>query len=266
MFRSLAAYRLTDLIREKHIEPEMLILPDFLSDKKQPVCIDVGANRGDYIFILEKITEPSRIYAIEPVSSNVQHLKQLFKKVKVLDCALSDQNGESEINIPVIKKQIYDTRATLEQYQEQGQTDVINQPVRLTTLDQLVNDLSLGQLDFVKIDVEGHEWKVLQGGKYALANLQPRLLIEIEQRHHQFPITQIFEYLYQFSYRGYFYYPPMGEWMPLEKFSVGEHQSGGDLRSSAYINNFFFLPPKDQAFEAYMRASVQELNDRGTTK
>lgn len=266
MFRSLAKYSLADLQQEKHIEPEMLILPDFLKGRNQPVCIDVGANRGDYIYILEKITPAGNIYAIEPVQSNVRHLRQLFRKVNVLDCALSDQDGESEIKIPVIKKQVYDTRATLEQYKEQGETDAIRQPVKLMTLDQLVDGLSLRQLDFVKIDVEGHEWKVLQGGKQTLETLQPRLLIEIEQRHHQFPITQIFDYLYQLNYQGYFYYPPAGEWMPLARFSQAEHQQAGNLRSSAYINNFFFLPPKDHAFEAYMKAAIQDLNARGTTK
>jgi FkbM family methyltransferase len=47
-----------------------------------------------------------------------------------------------------------------------------------TTLDELTSRLELTRLDWVKIDVEGAELGVLQGGSQTLKRFRPRMLIE----------------------------------------------------------------------------------------
>ena len=52
---------------------------------------------------------------------------------------------------------------------------VINVP--LTTIDNLVAELHLDRVDFIKMDIEGAEQKALMGAQNTLANYKPRLAI-----------------------------------------------------------------------------------------
>ena len=54
----------------------------------------------------------------------------------------------------------------------------IHETVRCVKLDDWVKSNSLSRLDFVKLDVEGAEIKVLEGGKDTLMEFKPRLIIE----------------------------------------------------------------------------------------
>ncbi len=51
--------------------------------------------------------------------------------------------------------------------------------ITLTSLDRFCEDQRLTRLDFVKIDVEGYEKRVLQGGVAALTRLKPTLCVEL---------------------------------------------------------------------------------------
>jgi hypothetical protein len=50
--------------------------------------------------------------------------------------------------------------------------------VKLRRLDTLVAERGFGRIDLVKVDVEGHERRVLDGGGMALARFRPALVIE----------------------------------------------------------------------------------------
>ncbi len=52
---------------------------------------------------------------------------------------------------------------------------VVNVP--LTTIDNLVAELNLDRVDFIKMDIEGAEQKALMGAQDTLANYKPRLAI-----------------------------------------------------------------------------------------
>ena len=49
--------------------------------------------------------------------------------------------------------------------------------VPLTTIDNLVAELNLGRVDFIKMDIEGSEQKALMGAQNTLAKYKPRLAI-----------------------------------------------------------------------------------------
>ena len=44
---------------------------------------------------------------------------------------------------------------------------------KIHTMDDYVKEQNLSRLDFIKIDVEGFEWDVLQGGKKQLKKCVP---------------------------------------------------------------------------------------------
>jgi hypothetical protein len=54
--------------------------------------------------------------------------------------------------------------------------------VEVTTLDGIAEALSLDRVDFIKIDVEGFEQSVLDGGETVIERDRPVMLIEIADR------------------------------------------------------------------------------------
>jgi hypothetical protein len=115
------------------------------------------------------------------------------------------------------------------------------QEVDVTTLDAFFADQPRGP-DFVKIDVEGHELSVLQGGRGVLETYRPTLLVECEVRHRpDGDVRPMFEYLQSLGYEGGFFHH--GRRRPLAEFNPAVHQQidpDSDRLPRGYVNNFAF--------------------------
>ncbi len=126
---------------------------------------------------------------------------------------------------------------------EVGSEDAVS--VRLARLDTL--DLgAVARLSFIKCDVEGHEDAVLRGGEERIREHMPALLLEVEDRHRERPVTDLFTLLQSWGYVGY----------PLTAAGLGDlagfdverdqraHLVDGDLpfpTPLGYVNDFLFL-------------------------
>jgi FkbM family methyltransferase len=53
---------------------------------------------------------------------------------------------------------------------------------QLTTIDQIVNELALSRVDFIKMDIEGAEVNALHGARQTLLRFRPRLAIATEHK------------------------------------------------------------------------------------
>jgi hypothetical protein len=78
--------------------------------------------------------------------------------------------------------------------------------VLLRTLDSLLNE-PLKRIDFIKIDVEGHELQVISGGKKLIQRWKPSLLIEIsgDPDDSNSSAYKIFSELQMEGYKAYWY-------------------------------------------------------------
>jgi FkbM family methyltransferase len=59
-------------------------------------------------------------------------------------------------------------------------------PVRLTTLDAMVDELKLTRLDFIKCDAEGYDLDVLRGAMKTVARFRPKLALCTYHKHDHF--------------------------------------------------------------------------------
>jgi hypothetical protein len=134
---------------------------------------------------------------------------------------LSAQPGETTLSVPIGRFGPVTGRSFLA-WQTDGigsnaefrdHADVL---VPVETLDQLCQRMDLGRLDFVKIDVEGAELHVLQGGAHTIETLRPDLLLEIEARHltrYRFAARDVTQWLID---RGYTMHLWQHGWRPTD--------------------------------------------------
>jgi len=224
--------------KQQKVDKSLLMLDVFLD--KNAVFIDVGANIGEYVNRAKKHISENEIFAFEPLPKLNKRLKKAFPNANVSQVALSDKKAKSTFKIPVINKQQVLTRATLNtNFVEVAESNKQLIEVETDTLDNQIKLLNINNISLLKIDVEGHEWKVINGAKKTLQKHQPIIIIEIEQRHHSFSIQQIIEDILKLNYSCYYFNLTTAQLLPVE--DLKQLQNIENFNSSKYINNFVFV-------------------------
>jgi FkbM family methyltransferase len=141
--------------------------------------LDVGANLGSWSGTAARVFR--RVYAFEPNAGLAAALRTLAPpNLVVHEVALSDRDGAGRFAVPIYGRRPLNTRGSLEPDANPGFEKELVCGVRLSRLDSL----DLGNIDVIKVDVEGHEGPVLAGARTTLERERPTLIIEIEERHH----------------------------------------------------------------------------------
>ncbi len=223
-----------------HYEPELKLLKYLVHKNK--IAIDVGANDGLYTDALLGFT--SRVIVVEPNPNYVKELQKLFgSRITLIAAALSDVEGSAELHIP-IETAPSEGQATLERDNPITKTNCRRIRVPLKKLDSL----GLDNVGFIKIDVEGHEEKVIAGGEELICRCHPILLVEVENRHRPDAVRSTVARMKGLGYAGFFLDDDV--LMPVSTFNPSKHQPeraaiellAGRVPSKPYCNNFIFLP------------------------
>lgn len=152
------------------------------------VLVDVGANVGMYTIWAAK-TRGAKVFAFEPESQNFALLNRnialngLGDAVKAYCVALSDQSGYSELHLSSL--QVGGSCHSLGErvdFAHQPMRPVFSQGCISVRLDDLVAEGVVEPPDYIKIDVDGFEPKVIAGARRVLTDRKVRsLLIETNQ-------------------------------------------------------------------------------------
>ena len=140
----------------------------------RPVIFDVGANVGVYTLrVLDAFPAGVLVYAFEPSRSGFEALSANiagFPTARVRNLGLSDKEETATLFSPGDRSKlasVYDTSPRLERF---GLSVKHRERVTLTTLDRFCDDEGIDHIDLLKLDVEGHELKVLKGGANMLTS------------------------------------------------------------------------------------------------
>ncbi len=159
------------------VEPEEaavrpLILPG-------QTVLDIGANFGVFTKLFSQLVGPSgTVIAFEPVPQTFRTLAAGIERfhlpnVQVVNKAVSDQVGTVLIEVPQYKENKGENLYEAHIVREPNSQNAF--PVNTATIDSL----QLSRVDFIKIDVEGHELEVLRGGRETLEKYHPKLMVEV---------------------------------------------------------------------------------------
>ena len=144
--------------------------------QKQKTIIDIGANIGNHSLFFSEFLEYDEIICFEPFERNVELLKLnlIGKNCRIMDYALSDSESE---------KILYNSQSnnfggfSLHSYdgsKGENKSFIVKDKVVTKTLDSL----NLTNVTMIKIDVEGHENSVLNGGIETIKKNSPIIFIE----------------------------------------------------------------------------------------
>jgi len=230
--------------QHRYFEPELGRLNEFVPEGRG--AVDVGVWWGPWSWWLAR--RVPRVDSFEPNPDFIARLASVMpQNVNIHPVALSNQTGRSNLWVPPggVSAQ---GRASLEPQTRAG-SDWKHQPVLTSRLD----DFELGDVGFVKIDVEGHELAVLQGATDLLKTQRPTLLVEIEEHaDRQGSLDDIIDFLGDYSYGGEFL--QKGHWHPISELDrqrtkqmanrVAQHGYVVNLLLYArrYVHNFVFKP------------------------
>lgn len=191
-------------------------------------CIDIGSNIGVYTYFFSKLFK--HVYAFEPIKEVSFRIK-LLKNVTLYNCGLSNIKSTKYLNI----------------YSENGMpnyalsslnrnTQIFDKKkIKLINLDTL----KLQKIDLIKIDVEGHEYEVIQGSLDTIKKWKPILIIEIEERHSK-KFYETINLIIDIGYDCYFL--KNKKLVSIAHFNLANDQNIEKIFTKKYINNFIFRP------------------------
>ena len=160
-------------------EKEIKIIPNLLVNCNR--AIDIGANVGVWSYWLSKYAK--QVESFEPNPKIFNALKNIkIKNVNSYNIALSNKSGSVDLLIPKGSKGFSNQGASLSSIKVQGEHKSIS--IEAKCLDEY----NFLDVDFIKIDVEGHEHEVIEGAQETIKKCKPTMVIEMEEKHNQIPI------------------------------------------------------------------------------
>lgn len=138
-------------------------------------CVDVGANHGHHLDQMVRCAPRGQHIAFEPLPELVGLLESQFPMVDVRQVALSKEAGDASfirmsgsVGYSGLNPRVQPKGATAQKI-----------AVRVSTLDKEIPQDFVPAL--IKIDVEGAEADVLEGGLETLGRARPLILVEAQQ-------------------------------------------------------------------------------------
>ncbi len=147
---------------------------------RDAVVFDIGANIGFYAVPLA--SRVARVYAVEPFARNRERLRENLRLNRVdatiLEQGLSDKSGTARLTLRDDFQKGADTGNAAIWIDDGTDARFRAVEIALETLDSVAAREHLARLDYIKIDVEGHEDAVFAGGRETLRRFRPLVQAE----------------------------------------------------------------------------------------
>ena len=142
-----------------------------------PTVLDIGANIGWYSINIASSLKKSKIFSFEPIPNTFNFLKKnisvnMLKNIYPYNFGMSDKTG----NFSFYFYPEGSGNSSMVNVSEREDIEIID--CQLSTIDDFCDEKKLN-IDFIKCDVEGAEYKAIIGGMKTLKRDSPILFIEI---------------------------------------------------------------------------------------
>ncbi|HLO86425.1 MAG TPA: FkbM family methyltransferase [Nostocaceae cyanobacterium] len=208
---------------------------EFWRNNIQPgmTVIDVGANVGVYTFSAAlKVGSEGKVLAVEPFSVCVRCLQETCRInqlswVKVCAGAASD----TQSSIKLLLHSANELNQVIVGDAAENLSPGSFEEVPCFTLDSLIEQEGIENVDFLKIDAEGHEMAVLAGSQQLINQFFPVILYE-NIAGSQGSNVEVAQYLSNLGYALFYYQPYLQKLIPVNSAQEFQEQL-----------NFIAVPP-----------------------
>jgi FkbM family methyltransferase len=152
--------------------------------------VDVGGNIGQSVQAIRMFLPGVRIVSFEPNPNLARFISDCYRsdaKVEVRNVGLGERPGQFTLHVPTYRGFVYDALASFDREHAgswlSADTLFFFNPEKLTISElacrvERLDDQSLDNVTFIKIDVEGFEAEVVKGGLETIRACHPILMIE----------------------------------------------------------------------------------------
>jgi FkbM family methyltransferase len=211
--------------------------------------LDVGAHDGLLALPLARLPG-ARVIAFEPLPAAFARLRAAVlaeygappPHLALRPEALGAAPGQLTLSVPVLQGVAQEQWASLaKDYAAFASVQAERHEVEVITLDSL----GLHDLTHLKVDVEGHEQEVLEGGRETLARCRPVISLELEERHRAGSTRDVPALLAALGYETRFWLD--GAMQPLSAFDAATMQVASSDpavfgASDPYVFTFYAWP------------------------
>jgi FkbM family methyltransferase len=145
---------------------DLIVMDQYETDRinEGDIVIDCGAHCGMFSHLANK-RGAKTIYAFEPFKLNIVCLEKLLQfgyPINIIPTAVSDNNGFLNFR-------------PNEQRSGSGKIEEEGYEVLCVTIDSIVKEFDIPRVDFIKMDIEGHEYQAIDGARETIAKFKPKL-------------------------------------------------------------------------------------------
>lgn len=203
----------------RKFEPEAPYMKDVV--KSGDICLHFGGSDGRHSYLMAELVGPTgHVHVYEPSNYSYAILERLIRWHKLANVtphnlAVGAERGRMILSVPkklsghlgraygVVTAQ--GGSASEEQLATSNSSEFVDQETGVVSLDNVMADEKLTQVDFIRCDVEGSEINFIKGGKATIEKYLPSLLIEIHpfslERNFGSSANEVRDYFLDFGYR-----------------------------------------------------------------
>jgi len=165
-----------------NFEPEIKNLAKQLNLDKNKIILDIGANFGTQSLQFAKEFENTKIFSIEPTSFAFLKMKKNFDLNDKFSNNLTPLQlfmGAENQNLPKSIYSSWNLNQKDTKHEKHLGSKKETDKATIITLDNFVKIHNISKVDFIKLDVDGFEFSVLNGGLNFLKNTKPPIFMEL---------------------------------------------------------------------------------------
>lgn len=144
--------------------------------QKDSVVIDAGANIGTFSILANHLAPNGKVYSFEPVKYTFELLRKNtvnYKNVSSYNYGLGDKESEKKIFVykDTTGGNVLEDSEVVEQRIREDFSG--SEKIRITTIDKFVKENNINKVDFIKIDTEGYEARIIEGARETIKRFKP---------------------------------------------------------------------------------------------
>jgi FkbM family methyltransferase len=168
-------------------------------------AVDGGAYHGSVSARLAELFPEATVHAFEPQAASFDFLQKQSAanpRIRRYRCALSNQDGEATLHVNAKAF----TTSLLPSTDKKAMMPMATETVRTICLDTWAKEQGIETVEFMKLDLQGHELAALQGSEELVARGAQLILTEVNFRsryENSCLFHEVLGYLHRFDFQLY---------------------------------------------------------------